>query len=67
MQRYGGFWSVLTITVLRLHVHDVDLSGHISGMFVPEVTSGKIQCHLDTEDVLYRCVCVGGGWKRSSK
>ena len=51
-------------TVLCLHVHVADLSEHISGMFAPEVTSGKIQCHLDTANVLYTvgvCVCV---WER---
>lgn len=46
------------IAALHLHVHVTDLSEHISGMFVPEVTSGKIQCHLDTGNVLCVRVCV---------
>ena len=53
-----GAALVLTIALLCWHFLVADLSEHISGKFAPEVTSGKVLCHLDRESVTCACVCV---------
>lgn len=39
-----------------------DLSEHISSKFAPEVTSGEVLCHTDTESAVCVCVFEQGGW-----